>query len=297
MRDSVLYIKPGLTSALIGEDNVLSGYTMDNWGSTPADLCTGNSFYGCLRTSGAGGNPLNPIQSAALRTVHSVNVQYGRFEVRARLPRGDWLWPAIWLMPTYNSYGDWPASGEVDIMESKGNAAGSQGRGVDSFGSTLNWGPMYQENRYPLTHAVYRLTDNSTFADAFHVFGLKWSNSSMYTYVDTDDAAHRVLTVDYSAQSFWQLGGFDQTAYDNPWEGRPNAAPFDQPMYLILDVACGGVGGYFPDGVDGKPWNDHSATATLDFYKAKDQWYPSWQPKVSRGEHAAMAVDWVKIWQ
>ena len=112
---------------------------MDMWGSSPADLCTGNSFYGCERTSGAGGNVINPIQSARIRTVDSVTVKYGRVEVSAKLPIGDWLWPAIWLVPRYNAYGAWPASGEVDIMESRGNGVDYPAGGHNSVGSTLHW--------------------------------------------------------------------------------------------------------------------------------------------------------------
>ena len=41
--------------------------------------------------------------------------------LKAKLPKGDWLWPAIWMLPRYNEYGQWPASGEIDIMESRGN--------------------------------------------------------------------------------------------------------------------------------------------------------------------------------
>ncbi len=62
------------------------------------------------------------MQSAAVRTVESFAFTYGRVEVRAKLPRGDWLWPAIWLLPKWHQYGDWPTSGEIDIMESRGNA-------------------------------------------------------------------------------------------------------------------------------------------------------------------------------
>ncbi|GFR79102.1 beta-1,3-glucan-binding protein [Elysia marginata] len=47
-------------------------------------------------------------------------IRYGIVEVRARIPRGDWLWPCIWLMPKDNKYGAWPRSGEIDIMESRG---------------------------------------------------------------------------------------------------------------------------------------------------------------------------------
>lgn len=80
----------------------------------PADLCTGNYFYGCAREAGgASGHILNPIQSARIRTSSSFFFKYGRVEVSARLPIGDWIWPAIWLLPRYNIYGQWPASGEI----------------------------------------------------------------------------------------------------------------------------------------------------------------------------------------
>ena len=49
--------------------------------------------------------------SAKVTTINSFKFSYGRVEVRAKLPKGDWLWPAIWLLPRYNEYGEWPASG------------------------------------------------------------------------------------------------------------------------------------------------------------------------------------------
>lgn len=48
-----------------------------------------------------------------------MSIRYGKVQVRARLPRGDWLWPAIWMMPKYSTYGVWPASGEIDIVKTK----------------------------------------------------------------------------------------------------------------------------------------------------------------------------------
>lgn len=46
---------------------------------------------------------------------------FGKVEVVAKMPQGDWLWPAIWMMPENSTYGDWPRSGEIDIAESRGN--------------------------------------------------------------------------------------------------------------------------------------------------------------------------------
>ena len=49
--------------------------------------------------------------SGKLTTVTSYSMKYGRVEVKAKLPKGDWLWPAIWMLPRHNEYGEWPASG------------------------------------------------------------------------------------------------------------------------------------------------------------------------------------------
>ncbi|RKO89995.1 concanavalin A-like lectin/glucanase domain-containing protein, partial [Blyttiomyces helicus] len=148
VRDGTLYLQPTLTADAIGEANVENGYTMDLWGGDPASLCTGNAFFGCERTSG-NGQIINPIQSAQIRTVNSVNFKYGRVEVRAKLPQGDWIWPAIWMLPVNGEYGKWPASGEIDIMESRGNLnyPAEFGGGVNTIGSTLHWGPSFDFNR------------------------------------------------------------------------------------------------------------------------------------------------------
>lgn len=138
-------------SDMIGDANVRGGYTMNLWGGAPADYCTMNSFYGCERTSGAGGNYLNPIISARVRTVKSFNFKYGRVEFKAKIPKGDWIWPALWLLPRDNAYGTWPSSGEIDVMESRGNDPSYQFGGCDKFTSTLHWGPSYAFNRYPMT--------------------------------------------------------------------------------------------------------------------------------------------------
>lgn len=99
-----------------------------------------------MRSAAGSGNYINPVRSARLRTAKSFAFKYGRIEIRAKLPRGDWLWPAIWLLPKHNEYGQWPASGEIDIMESRGNNPSYPAGGSDKFGSTLHWGTNYDQN-------------------------------------------------------------------------------------------------------------------------------------------------------
>jgi beta-glucanase (GH16 family) len=63
-------------------------------------MCTANNFYGCSRTSD-GFHYINPVMSGKITTVNSLAIKYGRVEIKAKLPKGKWLWPAIWLLPRY----------------------------------------------------------------------------------------------------------------------------------------------------------------------------------------------------
>ena len=96
----------------------------------------------------------------------------------------------------------------------------------------------------------------------------------------------------------WDHGNFgesivNKSALFNPWAqtGRANT-PFDQPFYLILNVAVGATNGFFPDGVANKPWGDASFTAPREFWGATDQWYPTW----GVGDKKGMTVKSVKMW-
>ena len=282
VKGGILYIQPTLLADDIGEDNVKGNdYIMDIWGGTPAAYCTSNAFYGCLRQAGGGGNYLNPIKSAAIRTAESFSFKYGKVEVRAKLPKGDWLWPAIWLLPTDNQYGTWPASGEIDIMESRGNAPSYVPGGYDTFGSTLHWGPSWNADAYSKAHATKKGTDLT--AD-FHTYGLLWNETYFGTYLDNESNTVLSFPID---KSFWELGGWTTPPWNNPWEGEGNNAPFDRDFFLIINLACGGTNGYFPDGY-GKPWTDADAHAINEFYDAKGGWYPTWtQP---------MSIDSVRVW-
>ena len=80
-------------------------------------------------------------------------------------------------------YGTWPASGEIDIMESKGNAPSAPGGGCNKFGSTLHWGPYWPQNGYLKTHADYTLPAGD-LSQGFHTYGLLWNASRLQTYID-----------------------------------------------------------------------------------------------------------------
>ena len=140
-----------------------------------------------MRSAGNGAI-LNPIRSARLRTADSFSFKYGRVEVKAKVPRGDWLWPAIWLLPKDQAYGPWPASGEIDIMESRGNDETypeSSDGGINHFGSTLHWGVNWDQNKFKKTHVIHKHTES--LHNDFHIYGLYWDENKLYTYIDTED--------------------------------------------------------------------------------------------------------------
>eukprot|EP00752_Nemacystus_decipiens_P007385 g6605.t1 len=303
VEDGKLILQPTLTSDYLGPEQVSGAIptTFDLWGLVPADQCTSNMFYGCSRGSNLGARiAINPVMSARVRTAGTFSFRYGRIEVKAKLPRGDWLWPAIWLLPEKNAYGQWPASGEIDIMESRGNAP-SYGAGVDDIGgvdtssSAVHWGPHYTMDSWDQTYGTYAL-EEGTFNDDFHTFGLYWDEKEMYTYIDDD--SNRVLTVDFGKgtdkEGFWEKGHFEERfpGVQNPWSGADRSAPYDQKFYVVMNVAVGGVSGFFPDDVGSKMWNNKDPDAAMKFFEATSDWYSTWN-----GKDAAMQVESVKVWQ
>ncbi|KAF0306960.1 Beta-1,3-glucan-binding protein [Amphibalanus amphitrite] len=298
IRDGVLYLRPTLTAERFGEDFLYSG-TLDMNGGAPYDQCTCPLNYGCVR-QGNSENILNPIMSAAMRTPLSFSFKYGRVEARAKMPAGDWIWPAIWMMPVREVYGNWPTSGEIDIVESRGNRdllrpSDNVQVGVKQVASTMHWGADFPSNQWPRTH--YELNDEAGFDADFHVYGVEWTPEGITFSVDGAD----IGSVTPPEGGFWELGEFDQDTWrDNPWQGRSKMAPFDQEFYLKLNVAVGGTGvagsgTFFEDsyinGNGAKPWNNTSPTAYRDFWEGRDQWLPSWN-----GDDTAMQVDYVRVY-
>ena len=276
-----LVIDPHLTADMIGA-NGLTSADISLWSGDFATTCTNNFDYGCERQGGA--NIINPVTSAAIRTAESFNFRYGRVEVVARLPKGDWMWPAIWMLPAQSAYGDWPASGEIDIVESRGNARGYAPGGCESVSSTIHYGPFWPLDGYPNTHAQYTAPSGDLSTD-FHTYGFFWNSTTMMTYIDTTT----ILSVDIN-ETFYARGGFPATS-DNPWRAGGLNAPFDERFYLVMNVAVGGTNSYFPDNVGGKPWSDTSNDAANEFWNGKAQWLPTWQAG------SPMMIDSVRVWQ
>lgn len=144
--------------------------------------------------------------SARLVTAHKGDWLYGRLEIRAKLPDGRGMWPAIWMLPTEGKYGGWPASGEIDIMENVG---------YDPFVIVAS------AHTKSYNHVQGTQKNNKiTIADChtnFHVYALEWEAAEYRVFVD------------------------DQLYFTFKNEGTGSKAwPFDQKFHLLLNLAVGG---------------------------------------------------------
>jgi beta-glucanase (GH16 family) len=155
--------------------------------------------------------------SARMRTIGLGDWRYGRFEMRARMPVGQGLWPAFWMLSTDDSHGTWVASGEIDIMEYLGHD-------TDHVSGAIHHGGAWPDSVF-WSKGFTLPTGN--FADGMHDFALEWGPREIRWYVDGEP---------YSCQSHWSSSG----------AGYP--APFDERFHLILNMA---VGGYLPGDPDG----------------------------------------------
>ncbi|MBL1103996.1 family 16 glycosylhydrolase [Streptomyces sp. 5-8] len=150
--------------------------------------------------------------SARLNTAGKFDARYGHVEARMKIPRGQGMWPAFWMLGTPVN---WPDSGEIDVMENVGFEP-------STVHGTIH-GPGYSGSGG--IGAPYSLPNGQAFADAFHTFAVDWAPDSITWSVDGNV---------YQRRTPADLGG-------KTWV-------FNKPFFLILNLA---VGGYWPGDPDG----------------------------------------------
>ena len=153
--------------------------------------------------------------SARLLTADRFTQAYGRFEARLKIPRGQGIWPAFWMLGNDIGSNPWPNSGEIDIMENIGREPGTV------YGSLH--GPGYSGGSALTTG--YTLPNGQAFADAFHTFTVDWAPDSVTWYVDGNQYARKT-----------------------PADTNGNRWVFDHPFFMLLNVAVGGYWPGYPDG-------------------------------------------------
>ena len=186
------------------------------------ERATGPAFPDTQRTDSkkARATATKEYSSARLVTRGNAAWRYGKIEVRAKLPKGQGTWPAIWMLPKSDHYGPWARSGEIDILEAvnlgvtcKDCAGGRENRIL----GTLHFGDSWPGNKLKGSEIAL-----PGAADDFHVFGVIW------------EAGRIIWTVDGRQYAEQKAGDWHTSGSTHP------NAPFDQPFYLILNLAIGG---------------------------------------------------------
>jgi beta-glucanase (GH16 family) len=154
--------------------------------------------------------------SARLLTKGKFSQKYGRIEARIQIPEGQGLWPAFWMLGANIDTVNWPSCGEIDVMENIGTEP------------SINHGSLHMPaagttNDDQLT-GMYTLAGGAKLGDGFHTYAIEWTSSSITFYVD--DMLYETQT--------------PQSATGRTWE-------FDQPFFIILNVAVGGTWPGTPD--------------------------------------------------
>ncbi len=178
---------------------------------TTANMLPANAFGD---NATAGTKVKKSYTSGRISTQNLKTFTYGRFEVRAKVPNGQGYLPAFWLMANdENVYGQWPRCGEIDCME-------VMGQDTNKLYGTIHYGNPHAESQ-----GTYTIKDGEkSFSDDFHTFTCDWEPGKITWYVDGKK---------YHEESNWHSTTEGQGTLTYP-------APFDQPFYIILNLAVGG---------------------------------------------------------
>src|SRR2546430_1437455 len=147
--------------------------------------------------------------SARLKTQNLFAQAYGRFEARIKIPAGQGMWPAFWMLGNDIATNGWPKCGEIDIMENIGREPGMVHGSLHGPSSTA---PTSDES------STFKLPSNADFADDFHIYAVEWEPAEVRFYVDSNNYAT-------FQKANWPTGG--------TWV-------FDHPFFILLNVAVGG---------------------------------------------------------
>jgi beta-glucanase (GH16 family) len=177
--------------------------------------------------------------SARLKTQGLFSQAYGRFEARIKIPAGQGIWPAFWMLGDNISTAGWPKCGEIDIMENIGKEPGT-------VHGSLH-GPLTTGSASDLTAAV-KLVSGKDFATDFHLYAAEWDPGTVRFYVDS--TLYATFTPDSSAPNS------DSAA------ARAGSWVFDHPFFLILNVAVGGNWPGPPDAL-----SDFPQTMLVDYVR------------------------------
>ncbi|XP_049819261.1 beta-1,3-glucan-binding protein-like [Aethina tumida] len=252
IKNEKLRIRPILTEKVYGKGSVFNSLDLN----TQAAKCTGTA-YACYRKA-RGQFIVPPVLSSQINTKNKFAFKYGKIEVRAKLPRGNWIYPEIFLNPLTEKYGSEFLSGQMRIAFNEGNP---------DLIKMISGGVIMGDGRITRTYGMKSKKIPNT--SDFHNYTLLWAPDKI------------VLSLDGKiyAEIYPPTGGFkavdgllsEQNRYI--WYEGSDLAPFDQEMYITLGV---GVGGHNFNDEKVKPWKNFDPLAERNFYKDRKNWTKTW---------------------
>jgi len=163
----------------------------------------------------------NNYTSTRMKTEGKQSFKYGRVDIRALLPQGQGIWPALWMLGDNISTIGWPACGEIDIMEMIGGA----GRENEVHG-TLHW----DNNGHAYTGGSYTL-QNGIFADEYHVFSIEWDDNSIKWFLNNNQYHEISISATDMSEFHEEFFFIFNVAVGGNWPGSPdNTTIFPQQM-------------------------------------------------------------------
>lgn len=169
----------------------------------------------------------NEYSSGKIRTLGISSWKYGKIEFRAKSPKGQGVWPAVWMMPANNYYGAWPRSGEIDILEAINLGASCKecvgNVGENRMNSALHFGDFIPGNK--AIDPKVALPTHALPSDDFHIWTLEWGEGLMRFYLD--------------GIQYWEVRQGEWSSASKRAKYN-KAAPFDQPFYIMANLAIGG---------------------------------------------------------
>jgi beta-glucanase (GH16 family) len=195
----------------LGNNNGWGNRELQTYTNLPANVRLDGAGHLVIRVERDGAG----YTSARIKTQGRFAAQYGRIEARIRVPHGQGIWPAFWMLGTNITTAGWPACGEIDVMENIGREPSIVHGSVH--------GPGYSGGS--AVSRTFMLPSPSRFSDDFHLFAITWAARTIAFEVD-GTAYHTVTPASLPPGAAWV---------------------FDNPFFLILNVA---VGGTFPGDPD-----------------------------------------------
>ncbi len=166
--------------------------------------------------------------SSRIITKGAKSFKYGRVDIRAALPKGQGMWPALWMLGDNISSVGWPKCGEIDIMELVGG--GGVGRGDNYVHGTAHW----DDNGQHASFGDFNKLSSGTYADEFHVFSIIWDATTIKWY--RDNIKYHELTISGSELSEFRQNFFFifNVAVGGDWPGSPDAST-QFPQHMVVD--------------------------------------------------------------